>query len=207
MDETRGTGWITYAGIMLVIGGISAAFTAGRAWRYDDTPIDTLFYDDNLTVWGWIFLVLGVLTIIAGIAVMRRHAQWARWFGIVVSALVIFSRLSFQFVYPWESLLQVLLAALVIYGLVAHGEPLLPVPGAGTGGSTATYDAPAVAAAGVTTSTDESVDDASATAGSTADDVTTSTDETVEDASATADTAASDTGWSTNTGEPDEDKR
>jgi len=124
-DRTHGSGWVTYSGIMLVIGGLSAVLTASRAWRYDETSIDTLFFDDNLGFWGWALFGVGILTVIAGISVLAGSgAQWSRWFGVVVAALVIFSRLSFMFTYPWESLLQILLSALVIYGLVVHGDPL-----------------------------------------------------------------------------------
>jgi len=133
-DSTRGSGWITYSGIMLVIGGLSSVLTASRAWRYDETTIDTLFFDDNLTFWGWALFAIGIITVIAGASVLAQGgAQWSRWFGVVVAALVIFSRLSFMFTYPWESLLQILLAALVIYGLVVHGDPLYAPAGTSLG--------------------------------------------------------------------------
>ena len=44
-----------------------------------------MLFENDLAAWGWVWLVLGVLLIAAGLAVLRG-AQWARWFGIIAAS-------------------------------------------------------------------------------------------------------------------------
>ena len=41
-------------------------------------------FERDLAAWGWIWLLLGILLIVAGFAVVKGM-EWARWFGIVVA--------------------------------------------------------------------------------------------------------------------------
>ena len=80
---TQGNGWIIYSAIMLIVVGFSSIANAIWAWRYSDTVADVVVFEDDLAVWGWIFMIFGVVMIVAGLGVFNR-AQWARWTGIVV---------------------------------------------------------------------------------------------------------------------------
>ena len=119
--ESRGEGWITYSGIMLIVVGAVSVFDAIWAFRYSDTVADLIFFENDLAAWGWIWLIIGILLIAAGSQVFNR-AQWARWVGIVAAALAIVSNVSWAQIQPAQSLIGVILASLVIYGLAAHGE-------------------------------------------------------------------------------------
>ena len=118
---TKGSGWITYSGIMLILGGTVSIVDAIWAFRYDDTAVDLVFFEENLAAWGWIWLILGALLIAAGFGVFQR-SPWARWTGIIVAGLAVLSNLSWAQVQPQQGLIGVLLAALVIYGLAVYGE-------------------------------------------------------------------------------------
>jgi hypothetical protein len=50
------------------------------------------------------------------------RAQWARWVGIAVAAYGVVVSLSWLYAQPISSLIGVLLASLVIYGLAVYGE-------------------------------------------------------------------------------------
>lgn len=91
------------------------------AFRYSDTVVDLVVFENDLAVWGWTWLILGVLLIAVGSQVFSR-APWARWVGIVVAAIAIVSNISWAQVQPTQSLIGVILASLVVYGLAAHGE-------------------------------------------------------------------------------------
>ncbi|MCP4308361.1 MAG: hypothetical protein GY788_26470 [bacterium] len=119
--STKGTGWIKYSGIMLVVAGAASIVDAIWAFRYDDTLVDLVLLDRNLAAWGWIWMILGLLLIAAGIGVMNQ-AQWARWTGVVLAAFAVVSNLSWAEAQPQQGLRGALLAMLVIYGLVVYGE-------------------------------------------------------------------------------------
>jgi|tagenome__1003787_1003787.scaffolds.fasta_scaffold20948660_2 hypothetical protein len=121
MEEERGSGWITFAGVVIImvailniIDGIAAisrsSFFAHNA-RY-------VFSD--LRTWGWIVLALGALQMLVGFGIWAGN-QLARWTGIVVVALNAIAQLLFIPAYPFWSLSIFALDVLVLYGLAAYG--------------------------------------------------------------------------------------
>ncbi|HZS92664.1 MAG TPA: hypothetical protein VFE42_34885 [Chloroflexota bacterium] len=118
----RGGGWLLFAAIMLVMSGVfnvidglaalanSRFYVAGAVVIWSD-----------LRTWGWITLALGIITILAGVAVMNRQS-WGRWFGIVAAGLSALGQMIFMSAYPWWSLLVIGLDILVIYGLSTHWQ-------------------------------------------------------------------------------------
>jgi hypothetical protein len=45
--STKGSGWITYSGIMLVIAGAAGIVDAISAFRYDDTLVKLVVFEEN----------------------------------------------------------------------------------------------------------------------------------------------------------------
>ena len=82
-----------------------------------------LFSDKNLDTWGWIYVIVGVLVALAGIAIFGR-AQWARWVGIVAASIGAITAFFWLFTPNFwvPALVSVVLNVLVIYALVAYGE-------------------------------------------------------------------------------------
>ena len=117
----EGSGWLVYSGVMLIIVGVVSVFDAIWAFRYSDTVADLIFFENDLAVWGWIWLIIGIVLISAGAQVFNR-AQWARWLGVVAASVAIVSNVSWAQIQPTASLIGVVLASLVLYGLIAHGE-------------------------------------------------------------------------------------
>ena len=120
-EATEGTGWITFAGVMMIIAGAASILDAIWAFRYNDTIVDLVFFEDSLTAWGWIWLILGVILIIAGFGVFRGES-WAQLTGIVFASLAILANLSWAQAQPTQGLIGAILAGLVVYGLAAHGD-------------------------------------------------------------------------------------
>lgn len=119
--DTKGTGWVTYAGIMIVVSGFVSIVDAIWAFRYNDTIVDLVLFEDSLAAWGWIWLILGVVMILTGFAVFRGET-WAQWAGVVFASVAIVSNLSWAQVQPQQGLIGALLSTLVVYGLVVHGD-------------------------------------------------------------------------------------
>ena len=119
----KGTGWISFAAAMLVVSGVFKIFDALWAFKYDnevDKQVQTILFEHDLTSWGWVWLVAGIILILAGVAV-TSGAQWARWVGIVVASLAAMSFLPWIYFEPLWTILSVTLAILVVYALAAYG--------------------------------------------------------------------------------------
>ena len=116
-------GWIGFAGILMVlVGGID--FIQGLIGLFDDdyyvvTASGFLAFD--LTGWGWIMVIWGVLLVLAGLGLLAGEA-WARWFAIVVVSLNFIAELGFlgNSQYPLWSLTVIALNIIVLYALTAR---------------------------------------------------------------------------------------
>lgn len=121
-DDERGTGWIMFAGVLLltlgtinIIDGIAAIskahFFVGNAH----------FVFGDLKTWGWIALCLGIIQALAGLGVFVKN-QFARWTGVVVLSLNAIAQLLMMPGYPFWSLAIFAVDILALYGLIAYGQ-------------------------------------------------------------------------------------
>jgi hypothetical protein len=115
----RGSGWLTFASIMLVIGGIGNFIWGITAIARDKLLVHRLLFG-NLTFWGIAFMILGVVLVVAGIALLNE-AQWARLLGIVFCSLSIVFYLLVIWTHPVWSVLVIAIDVLVIFGLAEYG--------------------------------------------------------------------------------------
>jgi hypothetical protein len=120
--QKAGTGWIAFSGVMLIIVGLLDVVDGLWALDRADTKSSALLYADKLGGWGWFYLILGIILVLAGIGVFYR-SQIARWIGIILGSIAIVSNMLWVFVFPITSLVVMFLATLVVYGLVVYGEP------------------------------------------------------------------------------------
>jgi len=120
--EERGSGWIAFAGIMLIL--VGAMDIINGLWALDhknNAPnVSALLYENKLETWGWIFLIWGIVVVIAGFLVFSRN-QFGRWIGIIAASVSLIVNMTWIFAYPIASLSVVFLAALVLYALVVYG--------------------------------------------------------------------------------------
>ena len=121
--EERGSGWIAFAGIMLIITGALSIVNGLWALDHKDSAgavASQLLYENKLETWGWIYLIGGIVVILAGVAVFGR-AQWARWVGVIVASVSIIVNMTWVFAYPIQSLILVGVGAMVLYALIVYG--------------------------------------------------------------------------------------
>lgn len=116
-------GWIGFAGmVMVILGGID--FFQGLIALFEDeyyAVTQSGFLVVDLTTWGWIMLLWGVLLVLAGLALMAGRA-WARWLTIVLVTLNVFAQLGFlgNSQYPLWALTALALNVVVLYALTAR---------------------------------------------------------------------------------------
>jgi hypothetical protein len=118
--EEKGSGWLAFASIMLIIAGIGNFIWGITAVARDELLINKLLFA-NLTFWGVVFMIAGAFLVVAGVAVISK-AQWARWFGITFCALSILFYFLVIWAYPVWSVLVIAIDVLIIYGLAEYGE-------------------------------------------------------------------------------------
>ena len=75
----------------------------------------------DLRAWGWVVLILGVLQLIAAIAILAG-SQAARWFAVVVIGLNAISQMLFIPAYPFWSLMIIAVDIVALWGLCAYGS-------------------------------------------------------------------------------------
>jgi hypothetical protein len=110
-----------FAGSIMVLIGMFSAVAGITAIFRDDVYVfrgDYVFMWD-VSAWGWIHLALGVLILLAGLAVFSGRA-WARTVGIVLASLSALANFIFMPYYPIWTLLIILLDVLVIYALTMY---------------------------------------------------------------------------------------
>jgi predicted membrane metal-binding protein len=123
--NTRWTGWIGFAGcLMLIIGGLD--FFQGliaiiRGQYYVLTPQQIVVFD--MKTWGWITLIWGIVVALAGMGLLSG-ASWARWFAIVVGSLTLFEQLGFvgSAQYTLWALTVLALLGITLYALIVHWD-------------------------------------------------------------------------------------
>jgi hypothetical protein len=116
----RADRWVTFAGLMMILSGALDFFDGLWALTAQDTRFDALFYDNNLDAWGWIWLVVGAVLVVAGFAVFAR-TRWAVWVGIGVALAAATFNFFWIFAYPLPATMAVALNVLVAYGLTTYG--------------------------------------------------------------------------------------
>jgi len=123
----KGEGWLFFAFVLLVVVGFFSAVLGLTMIAGDNIYVTArdngTVVIGNVTGWGWVIFILGILEVIAGFGVLARN-QVARWFGILMATLAALAQLPVIFgPHPVYSFLVVVLSVLVIYGLAQYGGP------------------------------------------------------------------------------------
>ncbi|MFI1091650.1 hypothetical protein [Streptomyces sp. NPDC020917] len=122
-DSGWRTGWTVFAAVLMIFGGVMAIFQGIAAIAKDQVFVATrnYVYKFDLTAWGWIHLVLGVLVALAG-AALFTGALWARFVGIVMAALVMLANFMWIPYYPFWALTLIAINVFVIWALCTGGS-------------------------------------------------------------------------------------
>ncbi|WP_218617864.1 DUF7144 family membrane protein [Cryptosporangium aurantiacum] len=121
------SGWVgvvSFAGIMLLLIGGFQLFEGIVALVKDDYYLVTdsgLMLPVDLTVWGWIHILVGAIAIAVGIGVLYGKT-WARILGVGLAVINAITHLLFAPAQPIWAIIAVVLDVLIIYALVVHGR-------------------------------------------------------------------------------------
>jgi hypothetical protein len=110
-----------FAGVLMIIAGLWAIILGISAILNDKVFVTTqgYLYEFDITGWGWVHLILGVLVGGAGIGIIQG-ATWARAVGIAVASLSLLVNFPFIPHYPVWSILIIALDVLIIWALITY---------------------------------------------------------------------------------------
>jgi len=119
--EESGSGWLLFAGIMVMLVGILNVIYGIAAISDSSFFVkDQKYILSNLHTWGWVTLILGVLQILAALSIWSG-GQYGRWFGIIAAGLSSIAALLSIPAYPLWSLAIFAVDIAIVYGLAVHG--------------------------------------------------------------------------------------
>lgn len=121
------SGWISFAGILIIIVGGMDVLQGLVAIIQDEYVVATQkgLAIVDVTAWGWATLVWGGILILAAIGLLGG-AGWARWLAIIGVAVNAIQQVAFLAnypqAYPLWNLLIVALNIIVLYALTARWQ-------------------------------------------------------------------------------------
>jgi hypothetical protein len=121
-SQTRWASSLTvFAAAMMVISGIWNAFVGIAALVHNKVYVSTpsYTYSLDLTGWGWIFLVLGILAAATGAAVLAGQT-WGRYVGIGLISLSLVMNFLFIPYYPLWSITIIVIDIAAIWALAVY---------------------------------------------------------------------------------------
>jgi hypothetical protein len=106
------------AAVIMVTVGIIQFFQGIAAVAEDEVFVSGInyVYKFDLTTWGWIHIILGVIVAIVGLALFTG-AGWARVSAIIVAAVSILANFLWLPYYPGWSLLIIALDVVIIWAV------------------------------------------------------------------------------------------
>jgi len=119
----KGAGWISFAGVMMIVAGlfnvIIGLVALFRSDYYVRGPQGLLVLD--LTGWGWVHLILGALIVLTGFALFTG-AAWARVITVLLAGFNALTQLVFISAFPLWGVIVIAVDILVIWAVTAHGN-------------------------------------------------------------------------------------
>ena len=129
MGDDQGSGWVTFSAVILVFAGLMKLFDSIWAFRTKGqlpvAPGSHATLGATISNYGWYWLFLGVVLILAGFAVVGG-SQLGRWIGIGAAAVGAIGTMAWMPYYPIWAFTYFVIAILVMYGLAAHGGVEVP---------------------------------------------------------------------------------
>jgi hypothetical protein len=125
-DSPMASGWavggVTFAGVMMILVGIFQSI-AGLAAIFEDeffVVTQNYVFDLDVTAWGWIHLLLGIVVALAGYFLFVGRT-WAAALAIVLAMLSAIANFFFIPYYPFWSILMIAIAIWVIWSVTRPG--------------------------------------------------------------------------------------
>jgi hypothetical protein len=125
-EPSAWVGWITFAGMLLILIGIFhiiQGFVALFKDNYYYVPDAHLVVSVSYTGWGWSHIIAGIIVLLAGFGVLAGR-MWARVIGVLVALASAIVNVAFIDAYPVWAIMMIALDVVVIMALTVHGSEI-----------------------------------------------------------------------------------
>ncbi len=124
-DMSGWTGWVAFAGLMLIVAGFFHILAGVVALFKDTVYVNGAanVWVLNYTAWGWIHIVGGLIAWWAGSALLQGKT-WARVLAVLIAIVSVVGNMAFVPIQPIWSLLIIAVDLLIIYAVTVHGGEL-----------------------------------------------------------------------------------
>ena len=124
-EPTGWVGWIAFAGFMMIMIGVFHVISGIAGIAKDDVfvigPATEYAFKFDVTAWGWIHLIAGIIVLIAGFGLFSG-ATWARTVGVIVAGISAIANFAWLPYYPIWAIVILTVDILVIWALIVHGR-------------------------------------------------------------------------------------
>ncbi|MFF6904889.1 hypothetical protein ACFY9Q_02995 [Streptomyces sp. NPDC012389] len=120
-------GGTLFAGFLLLVDGVLGVIkgVAGIATNDVYAAVDDYVFKFNVTTWGWIHLILGVVLIFVGWGILKG-ATWARAVGIALVALNLIANFMWLPYTPIWAIVTIAIDVFIIWALCTdRSEPVV----------------------------------------------------------------------------------
>ncbi|MEU7065712.1 hypothetical protein [Streptomyces sp. NPDC046161] len=115
-----------FAGVLLLVDGILGIIKGIAGLAKDDVyaRLGDYVFKFNLTAWGWIHLILGIILVVVGAGLLKR-VLWARVAGVVLAGLGIVLDFMWMPYTPVWAIISIAIGVFVIWALcnTPHSHP------------------------------------------------------------------------------------
>ena len=119
-------GAVAFAGVLLIMVGLFHAIQGLVALLSDDIFVrgDNYVFHFSFTTWGWIHLLLGIVTAAAG-AGLFFGKTWARTVAVIAAAVSMVGSFAWLPHYPIWGVVIIALDLFVMWAAIVHGRALV----------------------------------------------------------------------------------
>jgi hypothetical protein len=114
------TGWGTFAAVTLIVLGAVNVINGFTAIQHSSYYRSDIVYN-NLTFWGWMFLIWGALQLVAGALVLGRSTM-GYYLGVSLALVAAILWFFMIFAAPIPALTGILLSMAVLFALTRGSE-------------------------------------------------------------------------------------
>ena len=116
---TRGT--TTFAGVMLITVAAFQILEGIAAIAEDSVFVSGVkyTYEFDVTAWGWIHLIIGVIAVATGFGILAGQA-WGMLVGVVIACISAITNFAFMPYYPFWTIAVIAFNVFVIWALCAE---------------------------------------------------------------------------------------
>jgi hypothetical protein len=124
-NGSKGQGWAAFAATMVLVVGVFNVIYGLAAILEDDYFVADELLFGNLSLWGWIHLIIGVLQVITATLIYAGN-DFGAVLGIMFAGFNAIAALLAIGAYPVWSVIILVVDGLIIYALTVYGDALKP---------------------------------------------------------------------------------